>query len=356
MGKSMFSNEEFEFLKQTFESGNSKLANDFDLIRSEIKKLDGDMAEILADDSIELKEQKACVFIFLQGRNFLARYVGDSEKDILEFQTEVEQEEINHLEDKHVAIFVYDDKVFSASVKKCFELPDKMRFEFYHEMSNLIDKILEGKICGVIAFHLRKEGSVEGVLRHDLKNRPGFGFEKSKSFLMPPCLDLHPPYNLIQSWEAVCKMQRGEYLLKKSENFSLDEKLSALSVYMFTPREEIDVLIIDDTENEITGILQILKAWHNINVTYLLPQEIPEKLFLSVQVFLLDEVMGSLTGTEVAKNLFDQGCTGSIMVSITGGNRPDWTSLHFGNKMRVSTQLDSALEFIRFMNQIFSKI
>jgi hypothetical protein len=65
------------------------------------------------------------------------------------------------------------------------KLKSNLRCLFFSGTRGLLEAVTEGKVCGVLALHVRNGGMVEDLLRHDLKHLPGYEYEDA-SYAFPP--------------------------------------------------------------------------------------------------------------------------------------------------------------------------
>jgi hypothetical protein len=133
-------------------------------------------------------------------------------------------------------------------------------------------------------------------------------------------------------------------------NFTEEEQKNLISK-MHIPARKTLVVLIDNLQEDIEGISSILSVWPNIDMIVLIQSEgsnlnIPP----DADIILLDENLDGTTGTEIAKNLIESGYGGTI-VSITSGSRPSYTKWHFGGKLSVLNNYETAKSFVSFMNQ-----
>lgn len=354
---SMFTDQEFAELKQLFEKNNPALAQDPQGIRAKIGEIDQQIAKL------QHEHPEGCGFavcILAQGRNFFARYLGEPE--IATPMLKGASLAPAAIESKHVAIFIPEGDTLRRAIEQVLQTtrPD-LRFKCYEKMGELLDALQKGEVCGAIGLFLQPDGHpsrLEGVIRHDLKNKTGWDIVKVQHFALPPCASFGPPHLLTNLLEAALQMQKGEYQAPKpkDENFVLSDHLSRLSAHMFVPPRQIRVAVVDDEEAAVWGLKIILRSWLNLDLQVYSPgtQDTLEAE-QGPDILLLDEVMSPISGTEFARLFMDQGYRG-IIASISGGAKPGYTQLHFPHKLAVSKSYAAALEFVNFMNSLLGKL
>lgn len=347
MSEKRMSEKDFEAMERIFIEQNPELAENATKIRDEIDSFDKDIKALM-----ESKEEgfEAAVLILCQGRNFFARYIGDEEMEIPEFKKE---EEVNPLLEKHVAIYI-DSK--DGVLQKCFQkvlgMSSDLRIEFYDSVKGVIESLLTGKLCGIIGIQMNKEANIERYVRHDLKNREGWGYEKAEAMVLPPCVDLIPPHQLTEILGAIHQMQEGKYF--QEEDFYFEDELSDLIGQMQIPNREIQIVIVDDRPEEVQGMTTLLNVWPKVKCEVVIQNQ-PNLPTLSPSIWLLDEDMPAPArkGSEYAKEL---EATEALLASTTGGSKPDFTNYHFGGKVGIRKNRSDALGFIKFINKILIDI
>ena len=359
--KSMFADEKFDLLRKTFTENNPKLANDPKAIEKEMNGLEKNILGLLKEKP---EDFESAILILIQGLNFLARFSGVSEFLTPDF--EKAEEEIAPsppIESKHNAVFVADKESgpFYLSLAKVFETtinPDALRYKFYTDAKKLLKNIIEGSVCGVVAFQLNAHSSVEGHLRHDLKYMPGFNYESAKKYVFPVCLDFAPPHQVFEIVGIMAKLQDGSYQpAKQVDDFSLSDALSNLVAHMYIPAQKIKILVVDDIPKEVAGMEVILDAWPNLErstVIQLSEREMPD-VPDNTDILLLDEGM-KITGTQVATHLQQNSKFSGLVASTTGGDKPNYTRWHFDAKNSVAKKYSTAKEFVLFVNSLLQTI
>lgn len=343
------SDADFQLIKEVFDQKDASKRTP-QWLRVEIATLDESIAE-----NLEKREEswKDAILILLQGRNFLARYIGDQERPIPAecYEGEVKEVQVpNPLKDKHVAIYSSMPLVGLALIQALtVNLPPTARFKVYDKLADLLKAILFGQVCGVIALHGRRPSSILGTFRHDLKNLPGQTYESAQHFLFPPCIDLPLPHNLLQIIRLISELEQGIYL-SEAGAFDLATALPSLGVHMLVPEKHRSIIIVDDEPNMAAGMKRILEVWPTISVQYIQQTKGIPDIPLDADIILLDEMMANgLKGKEVVEWLRSKKFAGKV-VSTTGGPKPDHVKHHFQQKGVIETSRQAAEAFVTFMN------
>ncbi|MDZ7611318.1 MAG: hypothetical protein U5L10_00990 [Candidatus Moranbacteria bacterium] len=361
MKKSMFSDWQFESLREVFQQNNPRLAGDRLGCERQIKKFDDEINKLL-----EEKEEgfEGGVNILLQGRNLIARHIGAEEVEMPEFSLPSTEKSFyeSAIGDKHVAVFVpgrKEGEFFALAIDKALSLFDRhIQFVCYTDVKCLIDQILASEICGVVAFHLERRGDVEAYIRHEIKNLPGWNSSKAEKYFLPPCKDYFPVHPLGKILQEMISMQSGFF--QEGEQFELDKAMKSLVSHMYIPQNDPIVLLVDDRQNEVDGLIRILKAWPAIGLEIIIGSicnvdqvALPEKEF---DILLLDEGIGQISGTELVEDFFNQKPNfPGIICSISGGDKPGFTQYHFQSKLQVKKGFEQALGFVKFMNGVLRR-
>lgn len=354
--KSMFTDEEFEQMRAFLVVSRPDFANP-EKVRAEIKKLDDYIAnEILTQVGKEDPEQLSIATnITLQGRNLLARLIGELERpmpDIQEFTAVPEPITL-----RHVAVYsVSDSCEVLQHVLTTIQEKD-VRYKVYKNMSALIDAILNHEICGIVSISItsRHLTRIESLIRHELKNREGWTRDKADQLVLPPCIDATDILYLVHYIHSLLAGNVSAI----GTTFNLIEVIPWLVAKMFVPPAECDVIIIDDKPDEVAGIETILAAWPRLKPIKIICSGASRDLLSHIRlrgygIVLLDEDMGDTKGSVLANQLRESNPR-VIIASITGGNCPSYTRDHFQAKTYVEKDSFAAVGFVRFMNAILQR-
>lgn len=347
--------EEFQMLKKSFEGNNPQLASNLQAMREKIVEFDRDVAQLLRDRP---EGFEPAIAILLQGRNFLARYIGEAEVPFPGIEEKVLESEPDPIREKHVALFVRSVDYFLKTVRHVLNTLDldKQAYREYIGTNDLLNAILSGQVGGIISLNMRREESIESHLRHDLKNMPDFDYRSAQKYALPPCVDIYPPHPLGVILKTIHEFREGTYQPPEQESFSLDQFLPYLVPHLYVPQRKVTVKVVDDEEWAMEGMVGILKVWPNLRV-------IPEVywgggvfVFDDDDIVLLDEAMGKITGTQVAKELQKDPEFRGLIASTTSGEKPAYTRWHFQAKGRITKNKQAAQEFVRFMNSLLRQV
>jgi len=345
----------------------SKYSETVVLLKAQNPDLFNDSDEMLRrmeefENSALQEENPVAKSIYLQGRNILACALGKEllpEPDI-DTQTGESAPEPT-LPDQIVAIKV-NSELYAGAMKQSLAVVTDLRIETYFDNRSLVQDLLAGKICGIISVS-SKGSSADSVIRHDLKNMPGWDVAKANSFPLPPVVDIQQPVLLVNVLQLAAKMHQGEFFDQQEEEFDLEDHLAELRSTMLAPQGELTVMVVDDMPDEVAGILRLLSIWPGDLVVHeVVGQSYADAVSISSAVFdrkpaivLLDEAIGDLKGSDVATALGACGFEG-IFASITGGECPEFTSHYFNAKTNIRTSRQAAERFISLMNRLIDQV
>jgi len=248
---------------------------------------------------------------------------------------------------------------------------------------NLRENLESGKYSGVLVVDLNSDipkttASLVNILAHTLQDSKRSEFERKVSnneIVFPPVASVNEKISLAQNPQAlatilaenppnevqeiILSMQLGEYGIPKQEVLSIQEMLTPLISKMKIPARPKKILVVDDNPDFVENIIKILKAWPNIQVTYINPRlddtNINAGLNQAVaeaDIILLDEDLGiqNFTGTDLFNQSESLGEEVLKFISITSGNTPTWAKCHFEAKTELNN-LDTAKIFVETINQ-----
>lgn len=239
---------------------------------------------------------------------------------------------------------------------------------FFHSFRDLVNevtqKLANNEDVGQI-LNASSKSRIDNSIRHDLKNLPGFDYEKAEAVKIrySECPDplsvpalltfIHDAVNAVVSTEA---SSDGNDIKKDDDLLPMD----ALRAQMNIPSREVTVIIVDDKESEIEGMYKVLSNWENIKVVKFL---IDDNTIIDAHekgqmptipygdIILLDEAMVAYDGTEYYKNDLKNRAD-TIVVSTTGGVKPDWAYHHIKSKSSIAKELKNANAFIAQINSL----
>lgn len=287
-------------------------------------------------------------------RNVLARRIGAEERDWnSEFSVF-----------KHVAVYVGpESNGLSWALRAVLSLGGTC-FSVYTSMDELITSIHGGLVCGVLSLSTQGQDSmhIESMIRRELENRVGWGNERARDVILPPCIDESGSIPLLTIRGLILKLWSGDVGTLR-DVFVLEAALAFLLRDVTIPDQVFNIIVIDDAPSEVEGILTILNAWNAVSVHshYPTSKSTVESIadFVggkSYDLILLDESIGcAASGSEVYAELVRRGAESSKIVSITSGSRPPVFQKHFYAKCAVVRDYGVAKAFVDFINQLISK-
>lgn len=343
------SDEEFQAMKQFFDH-KPEHERSPEAVREQLAVFDRDMQNILQERE---PQWQIAICILIQGRNFLARYIGEKEMAVpVEcYDNDLdEQPAADPIATKHIAVYTPLDYVGQAACLAIgAALTPSIAFELYRKPADLLQAVLDGNVCGIVALHGSNGGSVLGTLRHDFKNLRGRTYEEAQRYLFPPCADFSAAqFKIGELVRIVGEMSKGAYQAD-AEQFDLASALPTLGVHMLMPSRDLDVAIVDDEPDMAEGMRRILEAWPRVTPIFVHAHGAMPSVPPSADIVLLDEAMPAVSGEDVYAALRSRGFEG-IVASISGGERPAWCRHHFQQKDLVKTSPDAAKAFVHFMN------
>ena len=348
----MFADQEFAYIRDVFVMNNPELANNPEKIVAKIIEFDHDIDQILPKKI----EQAIAIHILLQGRNMLARHI-DSEERFIELDFNRPEEDFSIYDpsqDKYLGLYIAgnDNEMVVAAIKQTIPFEEK-EYKIFHQLTELIGEILAGKLAGIIELDIKGERNIESSIRHELKNRDGWNYRKAERLILPPCANF--AFDKV-FWLDAMLMLKGEYNQDKKDKFDLGNSFRSLLPFIYTPKEIVNVLLVDDHLSQVEGMINILENWPNV----LLKIEIKEDVIVPVigddiQIALLDNDMGNLSGEEVARQWRLLGYKG-IIASTSGGGKVSYTPWHFQAKSIVATHQGAARNFCKFFSTLLKKL
>ncbi len=148
-----------------------------------------------------------------------------------------------------------------------------------------------------------------------------------------------------------------EIEIPEEKEMTMDE----INAIRIVPNQKITVVIVDDRPNEVQVMISVLESWPNVRVwpiigeiTQCSPRKtaglLTERENRVSTICLLDEAIGQIKGSDVAKFLNELGFVG-ILASITSGEKPAFTDFHFGDKNKMAGNY-FIKKFVEFINQL----
>ena len=233
--KSMFTDQEFFFLKDNFEKRNPGLSSDVDGIRKSMRKDQNKILKLL-----ENKSSSDSVFLVLMYKlNFLARYLGEEEFVIPDLKKDKEIQKAEIVKDEYCAVFIPigNSNFLYYSILDIFNEPVESgyRYELYTDIISLLKSIIRGEISGIVAFHLEERFSIKSYLRYQLNHFSGSNYEFVEDYVFPPSLDFISPCRPCQIINTMLNLQEGGY-----QSF---ESLEEIVDRIFIPEDKTKIII-----------------------------------------------------------------------------------------------------------------
>lgn len=348
----MFTDEEFATLRTFLQENNPKLAHDPGKMSEEMRKLDTFIdTELIPNPGKDNTEEiSIAINISLQGRNMMARMIGEPERPMPEVPG-IAPADPDPILDKHVVVWAGgSDSCFSRAVRQVI---NDTRVIIYDTTNLMVSAVLNGKVCGIVSMSPsgKAETNVESLVRHEIKNRKDWNYERAQALTLAPCADFSA-LELMPMANCIGKMLTGEYMLP-TDKYELTRDLPRLTALMYQTKKVHDVAVVDDQNTHIAnGIARLLSAWPKVRWVIMDGRQLHSSGYEIKKgaIVLLDEDLDEgHKGVNVATTLRKHGHTGMI-VSISGGGKPSHVSLHFQAKATVATDRSSAEGFVKFMN------
>ncbi|MBT6691079.1 hypothetical protein HOB10_01955 [Candidatus Parcubacteria bacterium] len=310
------------------------------------------------------EEDPVAKSLYLQGRNLLACALGRELLPEPDISAQAEEAVSEPTIPEQVVAIKVGSKVYAGAMKQSLAVMTDLRIETYFNNRILVQDLLAGKICGIISVSF-KDGRADSIIRHDLKNLPGWDVARANSFPLPPVSDIREPVLLVNILELAAKMHQGEFFDRKEEKFDLEDHLAELRSTMLAPKSQLSVMVVDDMPDEVAGMMRLLNVWPGglvineaaIGQSHIVDSD-EQSLVVIIErpdIVLLDEDIGDIKGSDVAEVLLDKDFEG-ILASITGGECPEFTRYHFGSKTSIQTSRQAAERFISFMNKLIDQV
>ncbi len=130
--------------------------------------------------------------------------------------------------------------------------------------------------------------------------------------------------------------------------------LPELRKTMRKPLGPLRVVVIDDSEKAVSGIISVLLQWPNIFTVTIIQQgsDYPDVQQGRDNIVLLDEKMPKMTGTKVLEYLKEDGFEGVVASISSDMSCPPAFQHHFPNKCDIGRSKKTAFEFVEWMNEL----
>lgn len=345
---SMFTDAEFASLRKFFMENRLELANPTNM-RAEMIKLDKFIDEELLTKTSkdQVEEVTMAINITLQGRNFMARMLSEPERPMPEVKGLVVVPD--PIQSRHVAVWGGTDNSTPANavshVLKTI-LDQNVRCKVYTNLNVLIGAVLNSELCGIasISPNEKEMTRIEPLVRHHLKGMRDWNYEKAEALVLPPCADF---VHLSPMVTCMGEMLAGTF--RVSDKYDLVGALPSLLTHMYVPSTNRTVVVVDDKPAEVAGIYTILAVCPKVKLVKVMH---PGSEFAwGNDVVLLDEDMGKIKGSDIAKEILRQKPKVTV-ASITGGSRPSYAKHHFQAKTSIAKDKSAAEGFVKFMSAV----
>lgn len=310
------------------------------------------------------EEEPVAKSLYLQGRNLLACALGRELLPEPDISAQAEEAAAGPAIPEQTVAIKVNSEMYARAMEQSLAVMTDLRIKTYFDNRELIQDLLAGKICGIISVGA-KDSRADGIIKHDLKNMPGWDVAKANAFPLPPVMDMYQPVLLVRILELASKMHKGEFFDREEEKFDLEDHLAELRSTMLAPKGSLSVMVVDDMPDEVAGIVRLLEVWPGelvLGTACIGQADIADSdeqaLVVGVErpdIVLLDEIIGNIKGSDVAKGLLTRGFTGTL-ASITGGECPEFTSHYFNAKTHIQTSRQAAEGFISFMNNLVDQV
>lgn len=135
-------------------------------------------------------------------------------------------------------------------------------------------------------------------------------------------------------------------LFARDNSPSMDLSFAAI---VQKPSRRLRVAVVDDSPEAVRGMVAFLQEWPGLEVTFVRQTEGLPDVDPDMDIVLLDENMGDVSGTEVYAALRGAGSKATI-ASTTTGHAPAFTRHHFGRKAVVPRDPGATRALVDFMN------
>lgn len=127
-----------------------------------------------------------------------------------------------------------------------------------------------------------------------------------------------------------------------------------LKQFMREPQRQMCIVVVDEDESAIAGIVPILLHWPNLisRIVILTNRQMPDVYPDRDDIVLLGERARKSPRATVAFWLRDQGFVGTIASISSDDTCPDNCKHHFPHKEAMQQSLTRAKEFIFFLNEL----
>ena len=343
---------DYELMLEIFKT--TEICNNPDKINEEIARFDAEIDSLLADTENDEQDRRQAVDILLQGRNFLAIHLGQTQRDVI-FAEDLMAVLSDPIVNRHVAVCLPQNThpSYIKALEKGIAL-QRANCKIYVGTKPVLHDLKEGLICGLIGIHFAEPiGLIAEQLRHDMQYHPQYSVELARNYVFPPSVNFGAPHLIALIFQAASQMHNVTFN-NEGEDFNPEQQLSELVPHMAHVKSQLSIAVFDDDEQIVTPLLTILRAWPGIVVDFIRVSDSLPLIPSEYNIVLLDEAMDRVTGSQIAEKISTSGCE-TIIASISGGHCPNYTPHHFGLKAVMKDNRQACLDFIAFMNRLFTK-
>lgn len=143
--------------------------------------------------------------------------------------------------------------------------------------------------------------------------------------------------------------------------FSIGRAMPKLKQMMRKPLKPMRVIVVDDDENAVDGIVPILLNWPNIFSVTIIQKgdKYPDILEGRDDIVLLDDLLGKtphqVTGEKITEWLREDGFIGAIASTSRDFNLPS-LKYHFPHKYDIIRSFKAAGQFVLWLSQIIFEV
>ena len=335
-------------------------------LQEELKKIDVQIDLLFTSRP---KDWEVAIYIYLQARNGLAVLLNVEVREVDCDLPDGESQEIKVVsvpaipQEKFVVLHC-SSGIISDATYKALEIDSRDISKIKVMNTQLtVEAIADNLVAGVVDLDNFKDYTFDELdrrIRHDLKNCKGWTREMADSVILPP-LYIGSSTKIYEGLAIAFEMLNGTYHSSEviQEKVNLVEYRSSFLARMKTPKTNLNIVIIDDFEPVIQGLVYLLNIWPKVNPTLILSFNDDLPMPQNADIVLLDHDLGfkNYDGKKVAFILQHDPLFDGKVISITSGERQSYGDYHFHKKHRVSSgNLEACHEFIALINQVIQDL
>lgn len=145
--------------------------------------------------------------------------------------------------------------------------------------------------------------------------------------------------------------------LEKMASFFLSETPRLRQLMKIPPNGPVRVRIIDDYWTAIVPLRVLLSLWDNISASAV-AQEAGQMPYLDLDcdIYLIDEELDRLHGSQIVDELRHCGFAGIIACIGQCDEKPEGVKFHFKTKTLIGSDVGITHEFVAFMNMLIEEV